>query len=287
MSARVALAGGCVLLAYGLVVNSALGPLAAGVIEYRYTDTFESQGIGLDAFLLVIAVPLLFLAAALASRRETAAGLIAFGPAAMAAYMMPQYVLGARYDSIEGNNEDFFLLHLGIFAMGVAVAIVAWKALEPRCLPDATPRFRRWTGALMCAVAAFLVLRYAPSLLAIWSHDPPDQYVEDPIAFWLIAFMDLGIVLPAATATGIALFRGVADARRPMYAIVAWFALVGPAVAAMSFAMEVRDDQYASLAGAVAFTVFGAVFAAMAVVLFRPVVAGIDRARINAGCGGK
>jgi hypothetical protein len=124
----------------------------------------------------------------------------------------------------------------------------------------------------LCTVAAFLLLRYIPSLLDIWQDRPSDEYLLDPIAFWLIAFMDLGIVMPAALACGIALLKGVESALRPMYAIVGWFALVGPAVAAMGFAMLVNDDPNASFGGAIAFAVYGGAFALLAGYLFRPLL---------------
>lgn len=259
------------LLAAGLTLNALLGPLVLGVIDYRYTETFENQGIGLDAFTLVIAVPLLIAAAFLAMRRQNAAGLLAIGPASMAAYMMPQYVLGGHYLTEPGNNEDFFLLHLALFVLSMAVAGLAWASFDAGRLPPASASFRRRTGILMLAVAVFLLLRYLPALADIWADEPSAEYVDDPIAFWLIAFMDMGIVMPVATATGIALLAGAEAARKPMYAVVAWFALVGPAVAAMGFAMELRDDPHADLAGAIVFSVFAVIFAALAVVLFRPV----------------
>ena len=53
------LALACFALALGVALNSLLGPLVTGVIDYRYTETFENQGIGLDAFALAIATPLL------------------------------------------------------------------------------------------------------------------------------------------------------------------------------------------------------------------------------------
>lgn len=87
-------------------MNSVLGPLVTGVIDYRYTETYENQGIGLDAFALVIAAPLLVAAAALARNGHSAAPFLALGPALMAAYMFPQYVLGAHYIELTGNNED-------------------------------------------------------------------------------------------------------------------------------------------------------------------------------------
>jgi hypothetical protein len=265
-----ALALACCALAAGLVANSLLGPLVSGVIDYRYTETFENQGIGLDAFALVIAAPLLLVAAILAFRQHSAAPFLALGPALMAAYMFPQYVLGAHYTERPGNNEDFFLLHLGLFVLSAGVAIMAWFSVEDDRMPVASRRFQFWTGLLLLAVAAFLVLRYAPALAEIWRGRPTDEYVEDPIAFWLIAFMDLGMVMPVAIAGGVALLRQAQGAQKLMYAIVAWFALVAPAVAAMGFAMAINDDPNASWGSAIAFAIYGAIFALLATYLFRP-----------------
>jgi len=270
MRSRRYLTLGCFALAGGLALNSLLGPLLLGVIDFRYTQTYENQGVGLDAFALACAVPLLILAGVLARNELPAAPFLAIGPALMAAYMMPQYLLGAHYLALPGNNEDFFLLHLGLFVLAVGVAITAWQLVTAGGLPRVSRRFQRWTGVLMVAVAAFLLLRYVPALFDIWLGEPTDEYRLDPIAFWTIAFMDLGIVLPAAIVCGIALLRGFEPAVKPMYAIVAWFALVGPAVAAMGFAMVINDDPNASLTSAIVFPVYGAVFALLAAYLFRP-----------------
>jgi len=260
----------CFGLALGLVFNSFLGPLVLGVIEYRYTETFENQGIGLDAFVLVIAAPLLVAAGVLSLRRHLAAPFLALGPAAMSAYMMPQYVLGAHYTELPGNNEDFFLLHLGLFVLSMMVVVMAWVAVDVTALPRSTRRSLTFTGTLLLAIAAFLVIRYLPPLVEIWDGSPTDEYIADPIAFWLIAFMDLGLVVPAAVACGVSLLLGVEEARKPTYAVISWFALVGPAVAAMGFPMAINDDPNASLAGAAIFAVFGAAFAILAAYMFRP-----------------
>ena len=260
----------CIALAAVLALNSLLGPLATGVIEYRYTETFRNQAIGLDAFSLVFAVPILLAAALLAMRGRPVAQFLALGPAAMTAYMMPQYVLGAHYLEISGNNEDFFPLHLGMFVLSLAVAVVAWLETDRQAVPPSSRRRQFWTGLLMLAVAAFLLMRYLPSLVDIWRNHPGSEYLDDPVAFWLIAFMDLGIIAPAAVTCGVALLRGVRASEKLMYAVVGWFALVGPAVAAMGFAMWINDDPHASLGSAVVFTIYGGVFAALAAFLFRP-----------------
>ncbi|GAB4330381.1 MAG: hypothetical protein Kow0010_15340 [Dehalococcoidia bacterium] len=264
------LALACVALAAGLATNALLGPLATGIIEYRYTETYENQGIGLDAFALAIGAPLLLAAAALTWRRHVAGPLLALGPSLMSAYMMPQYVLGAHFDDLPGNNEDFFLLHLGLFILSAGVGVLAWTTVDERRLPVASSRYRRYTGGLLFAVTVFLILRYLPALADIWRDNPSSEYLDDPIAFWLIAFMDLGIVMPVAAAGGIALLAGVARARKVMFAVVTWFALVGPAVASMAYAMDVNDDPNASRGGAIAFTAFSVSFVVVAMWIYRP-----------------
>lgn len=262
------LAAGCFILAGGLILNAVLGPLVLELIDYRYTETFRNQGIGLDAFAIAVASPLLLGSGVLALRGHVAGPVLAMGPALMAAYMFPQYVLGAHYIEIEGNNERFFLMHLALFGLGVGVSILAWHAIGAR-LPTTSRRFQRWTGALLFAVGAFLISRYLV-LYDIWRGKVTEEYAADPIAFWLIAFMDLGVVLPAAIATGLAQFMGSRAVDRGLYAIVGWFALVGPAVAAMGFAMVANDDPNASLPTAVAFAVYGGAFALLAMWLYMP-----------------
>lgn len=260
-------------LAAVLLLNSLLGPLVLGVIDYRYTSTYENQGIGLDLFAAVIAAPLLLVAAWLSLRGSHASGFVALGPALMAAYMAPQYVLGAHYEQLPGNNEDFFLLHLGLFIVGAATSGAAWNATASIRLPAGSRRSEIGAAVLMFLVAGFLLLRYMPALAAIWQDMPGAEYREDPIAFWLIAFMDLGIVVPVAVWCGAGLLLGSHGSRRLMYAIVGWFALVGPAVAAMGLVMIARDDPHASVPGTALLCGFGLLFAAVAIYLFRPLFA--------------
>jgi hypothetical protein len=263
-------AGACFALAAMLVLVALLGPLLTGTIEYRYTETYENQVIGLDAFALIVAAPLLLAACALTLSGRALGPLLALGPALMAAYMAPQYVLGAHYDAIPGNNEDYFLLFVALFIVAAGTAIAAWRATAREALPPWPARRRRWVALLLFGVAAFLIARYVPILADIWAGEPGDEYEGDPIAFWLIAFLDLSVALPAAVVAAVAAFRGAPGVTTLMLAVVGWFALVGPAVAAMAIAMAARDDPHASTGGAVAFIVFSVVFVAVAAVVYWP-----------------
>lgn len=92
-------AHGLLALAVGLAANSLLGPLAAEVIEYRFSDTLVNQGIGLDAVALLGAVPQAVVAAVLVRRGHPAGPVLGFIPSTFAAYMAPQYIVGPYWDS--------------------------------------------------------------------------------------------------------------------------------------------------------------------------------------------
>ena len=185
--------------------------------------------------------------------------------------MFPQYIVGPDYLRLPGNNELLFPLHVALFALGLALVILAWRATDAERLPPSSPRKDRLVGGVLLALAAFLVVRWAPALSDAMSDAPSGtDYREGPTFFWTIALLDLGAALPATVVTGIGLVRGVAWARKAMYAVVAWFALVGVAVAGMNVADHVNDDPNASVTALAAFTIYALVFASFAAFVYRP-----------------
>lgn len=82
--------------------------------------------------------------------------------------------------------------------------------------------------------------------------------------------MDLGIVVPALVLIGVGMLRGAGWARRAVYAVVGWFALLGTSVAGMAIVMQAAGDPGASTANTVAFGVFAALGLVVATVVYRP-----------------
>jgi hypothetical protein len=83
--------------------------------------------------------------------------------------------------------------------------------------------------------------------------------------FWTILLLDLGLVVPVATWSGVTLWRGGGGAAwKAGSAVAGWFALTGPSVAAMGLVMVARGDPHASLplAGMFVATGLGAMAAA-------------------------
>lgn len=258
-------------LGVGLAANSLAGPVAFGVIRYRFSETLILQGVGLDVVSLVLVAPACVAIGIRALRGARRPALLAVAPAAYSAYMAIQYVVGPEYLELAGNNERFFAFHLGLFALSLATAVRAWTLAGPRVLPRMSDRAARRWGTLLLVMTGLLVLRYLPAILDLAIGTPTvAEYRENPTSYFLIATMDLGVVAPAAVATGLGLRRGLGWARQGLYAVVGWFGLVGPAVAAMSVTMWLEGDPAASAGSAAAFVGAGGVLLALALYLYWP-----------------
>jgi hypothetical protein len=94
--------------------------------------------------------------------------------------------------------------------------------------------------------------------------------------------MDLGIIVPAAIATGVGLLRHRAWAHRAMYALLGGYTLIAAAVAAMALVMLRNGDPDASAGMAAAFVTFAALLMGLTVALHRPLFARTPRARARA-----
>lgn len=269
-----ALAATTYALAAGLVVNTLLGPAFADVVDYSLSETLRNQTIGLELVSLLLVAPLCVAVAGLAARGKAAGPVLALAPATYTAYMFVQYVVGPGYD----RYPAVLLFHLALFVAAGVVAVRAWASLAPADLPPIGNRVRRARAKVLFALAGFVVGRYVPALVGSFTDQPlSGELAEEPAFFWTILLMDLGIVVPAAVATAVALRRGSAVAVKAMYALVGWFALVPPSVAAMALVMVATDDPYASVGSLALFSVAAIGFAAFALAVYRPLLAGRRR----------
>jgi hypothetical protein len=277
------LAGGLVAIAAGLATVALLGPLVSGLIEYRVTETLRNQTIGLDFVSLVVIAPLTALAAFLVLRRSVAGFALALGIGAYSAYMFVQYVLGPDYAHLPGNNERLFPLALGLFAAGWAVALAAWSAVDVDQLP-LSPRRAWWlTRVLLPVLGLAAFARYVPTLMDWMSSDPSDKvYLAGRNFGWAIALLDLGVFLPLTVCACVGVVRGRRWGKKALYAVVSWFGLVGPAVAAMAITMYVKDDPNGSAGNAAFMSVLGLTFLVLALFVYWPLASG-RRGRRSAG----
>jgi hypothetical protein len=259
-------------LGVGLAVLSALGPLLLGVIDYRVTETYRNETIGLDAVSLALVAPAAIAVGVLALRRHASAPVLALGPAAYSAYMLVQYVLGPQYLRLPGNNERFFPLYLALFVLASAIGIRAWNSIDRGRLPALDARRARLLGRFVLPLVAVAVFaRYIPALLDATSRKPTAaDYSAGPTFFWTIALLDIGIGLPTLVVACFGLLHGRAWAPKALWIVVAWLALVVPAVAGMATAMYINDDPNASLSLLAIMGGLAIGLVALAVFVFRP-----------------
>jgi hypothetical protein len=260
-------AGLLLTLAAGVVLNTVLGPLVTGVVSYPIAETVRNQLIGLELVSVGLVVPMAVVAAVLALRGHRAAGVLGFGPAAYTAYMFLQYVLGPEYRSY----APAVWLHLGLFTLGGALAAWGFALSEPSRMPTLTRRAEWLYGIVLLLLAGFVTSRYLGTFTGSLDSSPlPAESAGAPTFFWSIVLLDLGVVVPATVVAGIALIRGGRWAHPALYAILGWFALVPPSVAAMGATMLANDDPYASAGQVVVLSVLSLLFAGFAVWVYRP-----------------
>lgn len=260
------------LLAAGIAAAGLLGPLVAGTLAYRTSDTTLNQIIGGDLAGLVVVAPTALAAAVLVLRGHRAGPVLALAPALWAVYMYLQLIVGQEYLQLPGNNERFFPLLLALFVLGEVIAVLAWRTIDTTVLPAASPRLERSAGIVLLVLAAFLVVGlHLPTLLDALRDEPSAlEYTSSPTAFWIVKVMDLGIIVPAAAAIGVGLWRHAPWARKPALALFGTYALLSAAVAGMAVVMFVNDDPDGTLANVVAFTGFMVAIGALTVSLLRP-----------------
>ena len=257
------------LLATALVVNAAIGPLGANLVDYPLSETLRNQLLGLEVVTLVLVVPWCGFAAVRALRDGPGAALLAFGPTAYSAYMFVQYALGPEY----AEYRFVALFHVGLVTLSGGLTLWAWSLSRAATLPTRSRRAERWCGVVLLGLALFVVLRYAGAVGgAFGSTEIPEEFAAARTFYWSIYLLDLGIVVPGTVVGAVALLRGRRLGRRALYAVTGWFALVPPSVAAMAVVMLVNDDPYASAVTVVVLGTASVVFGAFAVVVLRPLL---------------
>lgn len=265
---------GLLALGIGSATLALLGPLVAGVVRYHASAGAVRQVVGGDVAGLVLVAPVALVAGVLVLRGRRAGAALGLAPAGYVLYTATQLGIGGEVFRYPGNSERFFPLFLGLFLLAGAVLQAAWRALPADRLPAPARPLRLAIGTFALLVATFLLVGlHLPGLLDAWTAAPTSaEYRADPGLFWLVKWMDLGIVVPLAVVTAVGLLADRASLRKLAYAVVGWSALLGSSVAGMAIVMQVHGDPGASVANVAAFGAFAVVGIAAAVALYAPIV---------------
>ncbi|WP_372595381.1 hypothetical protein, partial [Actinotalea sp.] len=238
------LAGALIAAGAGTAAVALLGPLVADVIVYHVSPGALNQIAGGDVAGLTVVAPVSILAGVLVLLRHRAGAVLALGPAGYIAYTATQLALGGDPGRYPGNSERFFPLYLGLLVLALLIGVRAWNAIDLERLPAPGRGVNRALGTFALVVAGFLALGlHLPGLLDAWSAQPSaPEYLADPVVFWLVKLMDLGLVVPALLAVGWGTLRRAPGVQRATYAVAGWMAMLGTAVAGMAVVMQVTGD---------------------------------------------
>ena len=269
-----ALAAVLLVLAAGAASLSLLGPLALGWVDYHVVDDVENQVIGGDLAALVLVAPICVLAGVLVLRRRSAGPVLALAPTAFVMYLYSQLAIGGEFAAVSGDSERAFPLMLALFWLAGAGFVLAWRAVDAAALPEPHDALRRSIGGALLLVAVFLTFGlHLRGLVDVLDGAPYGvEYTQGPTVFWVVKWMDLGLVVPLTLITAVGVLRRAPWSRLLVYAVVGWAALLGTAVAAMGLVMVINDDPAASPALAGGFVGFAVAFLALAGWLFHPLL---------------
>lgn len=263
-----------VLLGLGAAAVAVLGPLVLGAIDYHVSEAVAAQVKGGDVAGLLLVAPVSIVAGLLVLRGHRAGPVLGLGPAAYGLYVYFQLAVSGDLSRYPGNSERWFPLFLALFLLCGGILVGAWTTMSVRRTAVARePRwFNRVSGWYLVVVAAFLVFGlHVPGLLDAWSEQPTStEYLGDPVIFWVVKMMDLGIIVPIAAATGGGLLLRRPWAHRLRYAVIGWAALLASSVAGMAVVMQATGDPAASVTNTVAMSVFAVMAILLAALVYRP-----------------
>ncbi|RIK35999.1 MAG: hypothetical protein DCC58_19835 [Chloroflexi bacterium] len=252
---------GLFALGIGTAASSLLGPLGAGVIQWRISPDMEDQLLGGDAVGLFLVAPVAVIAGLRWWRGHSQAAALALGPALYGIYTYFVAILLPEYERFAGNNERAFPLYLVLLWLSWLTAAAAWHELGRQASPQVEPRLRRMIAVPVNLVGSLMGLAWIGQIATVMGGDTTQTgYLDHPTGFWLIRTLDLGLVIPVSLATGIGLLRGGPLAMRATYAVLPFLTLMTASVAGMGIAMLVRDSADATV-------VFPAVLTPIAVLL--------------------
>ncbi len=237
---------GLISLGAGIAANAVLGPLALRVIRFHNSPNAINQLIGGEIVSLVVVAPLAITAGALWMRGHKVAPALALAPSLYALYTYTTEILGAEYQRYPGNNEQFLPLHLGMMVFGVSIAVNAWSALDEGQLPMPRPPLRLTAAAALFVPSALFALAWMQQLAAFAGGERSQAYREDPRLWWLIKVLDLGLLIPAALGTSIAVLRERPVGVKAAYGLTGFLACLVGSVGGMGVVMLWKNDPSAS-----------------------------------------
>lgn len=230
-----------------------LGPLMTGRIRFHMSGDAVTQYVGGEVVTVLIALVLVALTPAWSPDRVWPPA-IAAGSAAYVVYTFASVVAGQEYGRYPGNAERAFLLYTAITALAVALLVVSVRTLASH--PMAGPRTAsRWALAGLAVVVALLWLG---QVAGFYRAGATPEYESATSLFWLIKYLDLGVVIPLAVIVAILQRSPTPTSDAAVVTLLGFLTCLLAALVLMALEMVRRDTPGASwvvAAGAIALLV--------------------------------
>ncbi len=233
-----------------LLVAGLLGPLVTGRIRFHMSDDALVQYVGGELVTVLLAVVLLASAPFWFSGCPWAPALTS-GASAYVIYTFVTVVVGQEYGSYRGNAEVAFLLYSAVTACAVLLLLTSARvlvALDP--VPDLPHRAAR---ALLVGAGVLFALTWLAQLAGYYRSGPTEEYLAATALFWVIKYLDLGIVIPLLIVTGVAQGHPTRATDAAALTALGFMTWLLAAIALMAAAMIREDAAGASWMVVVAF----------------------------------
>ncbi len=225
------------LLGALLVIAAALGPLMSGIVRFHLSEDALIQYVGGEIVTLVLAVVLLVAVPAWWTGAPWAAAVSA-GGCAYVVYTMATVVAGQDYDRYPGNAEKAFLLYAAITATAVVLLVLAARLLVESGGRGAVPR--QATAWLLLGLGIVFALIWIGQAVGHYRQGPSQEYESATALFWLVKYLDLGVVIPLLVMIGIGQRVGSSVVDAAAVAALGFMAWMLAALVAMAVEMVRR-----------------------------------------------
>ncbi len=182
-----------------LLTATVLGPLITDRIRFHMSSDALVQFVGGEVVTAIVAVVLVASAPAWLLGHQWPAA-VAVGAAAYIVYTFVTVVAGQEYHRYPGNVEKAFLLYAAITAAGVALLVISFRALATAGNLSGP---RQVSGWVLIGIGAVVALLWLGQLAGFYRTGPTQEYETATSLFWLIKYLDLGLVIPLAVFTGL------------------------------------------------------------------------------------
>lgn len=236
------------LLALVVAALALAASLAGLLVEGIYTGDAATAEMfrGYDLVTAVLAVPVLAVAALLARRGALWPRLVVTSLLAYVVYTYAYYLFGTGFN-------DLFLLHVAVFAIGLAALVLSFAALDVEAVAEAfSPRARVRTiagilGVLAVALGAMWVGVAAANALT-GAVPAGSALVETETIVRLGMALDLALLVPLYAVAAVLLWR-----RRGWGFVLSAVALIAGVLHQVSYVVAMPFQVAAGVPGAVAF----------------------------------